>query len=54
MQEQLKKMMPDMDFSKLFQGQMPFGNDPSVVPPMDKRRREEENKPKKKYQTEKL
>jgi hypothetical protein len=54
MQEQFKNMMPNMDFSKLFQGQMPFGSDPSVVPPMDKKRREEELKSKKKYQTEKL
>ncbi|MDZ7876535.1 MAG: hypothetical protein U5L45_02645 [Saprospiraceae bacterium] len=55
MQEQFKKMMPSMDFEKLFQGQTPFGgNDPSVVPPMDKKRREEEKKAKKKYQTEKL
>jgi hypothetical protein len=55
MQEQFKKMMPNMDFEKLFQGQMPFGgNDPSVVQPMDKKRREEEAKSKKKYSTEKL
>jgi hypothetical protein len=55
MQEQFKKLMPNMDFEKLFQGQMPFGgNDPSVVSPMDKKRREEENKSKKKYSTEKL
>jgi hypothetical protein len=55
MQEQFKKMMPNMDFEKLFQGQTPFGgNDPSVVQPMDKKRREEEAKSKKKYSTEKL
>lgn len=55
MQEQFKKLMPNMDFEKLFQGQTPFGgNDPSVVSPMDKKRREEEAKSKKKYQTEKL
>jgi hypothetical protein len=55
MQEQFKKLMPNMDFEKLFQGQTPFGgNDPSVVQPMDKKRREEEAKSKKKYSTEKL
>jgi hypothetical protein len=55
MQEQLKKMMPGMDFEKLLQGQTPFGgSDPSVVQPMDKKRREEEGKKKKKYETEKL
>ncbi len=54
MQEQFKKMMPNMDFDKLFQGQTPFGSDPSVVSPMDKKRREEELKSKKKYQTERL
>jgi hypothetical protein len=55
MQEQFKKLMPNMDFEKLFQGQTPFGGgDPSVVQPMDKKRREEEKKTKKKYSTEKL
>ena len=54
MQEQFKKMMPNMDFEKLLQGQTPFGSDPSVIQPMDKKRREEELKSKKKYQTERL
>lgn len=54
MQEQFKKMMPNMDFEKLFEGQTPFGSDPSVVQPMDKKRREDALKSKKKYQTEKL
>jgi hypothetical protein len=55
MQEQFKKLMPNMDFEKLFQGQQPFGNsDPSVVPPMDRMRQDEAPKTKKKYQTEKL
>jgi hypothetical protein len=50
MQEQFKKMMPDLDFGKLFQGQTPFDSDPSVVPPMDRQK----PKSNKKYQTEKL
>jgi hypothetical protein len=55
MQDQFKKMMPNMDFDKLFQGQMPFGgSDPSIVPPMDRMRQGEAPKTKKKYQTERL
>ena len=50
MQEQFRKMMPDLDLSKLFQGQTPFGSDPSVVPPMDRQK----PKSNKKYPTEKL
>jgi hypothetical protein len=55
MQDQFKKMMPNMDFDKLFQGQMPFGgSDPSIVPPMDRMKQGEAPKTKKKYQTERL
>ena len=62
MQERMQQMMPNFDpkssfgqffgdFDQLFQGRMPFPNsDPSVVPPMDKKK----PKSNKKYETERL
>ncbi len=55
MQEHFKKLMPNMDFDRLFQGNMPFDNsDPSVVPPRERMKQGEAPKTKKKYQTERL